>query len=75
MMKTYQIDRFEGNYAVFIDINDFSVLTVLKSDLPLGAKELDVIQAENNHFTIDYDLTEKLKKEAEELFEELTKEG
>jgi len=67
-MVTYQLDRFEGDYAVFVNIEDFSILNVSKLDLPPGAQELDIIRCEDEQFIIDYAKTEELKTQTYNLF-------
>lgn len=70
-MKTYQLERFEGDYAIFVDTEDFSILPVSKPDLPKGAKELDIIEFDNEKFIINYEKTEKIKKQTQALFTNL----
>ena len=72
-MKTYQLDRFEGELAVLVNIDDASGISVKREELPEGAKECDVIHAEDGRYTIDPEMTEAIRKQTEALFEMLRK--
>lgn len=64
------IDRFEEEFAV-VEVDDRKIININKKDIPSGAKEGSVLNIELDKITIDYDETEKRKKEIEALFEDL----
>ncbi|CDI48156.1 DUF3006 domain-containing protein [Clostridium tetani] len=63
------IDRFEEEYAV-VELEDGSMLNLPKLEVPKEAKEGDVLLIKLD-VSIDYNKTEKLKKEIEELTKDL----
>jgi hypothetical protein len=71
-MTIYQIDRFEGGFAVLADIESGAVEAVPPAALPFGAKELDILVFENGSYTMDYKKTEELKRQAQELYKRMT---
>ncbi|AEB74714.1 conserved hypothetical protein [Clostridium botulinum BKT015925] len=64
------IDRFEEEFAV-VELDDRKVINILKEKLPKEAKEGYVIKIADESITIDYEETEKRKKEIEELTKDL----
>ncbi|RXI40619.1 DUF3006 domain-containing protein [Clostridium tetani] len=66
------IDRFEEEYAV-VELEDGSMLNLPKLEVPKEAKEGDVLLIKLD-VSIDYNKTEKLKKEIEELTKDLWEE-
>lgn len=54
------IDRFEGVYAV-CETEDKRYINVLKSELPQGIKEGDVLNCINDKWCIDDTITKKRK--------------
>lgn len=64
------IDRFEEEFAV-IEFDDRKVINILKNKIPKESKEGDVLKFEDNCITIDYNETEKRRKEIEELTKDL----
>ena len=66
------IDRFEGEYAVIEqDIGKF--INVNKDNLPINAKEGDVLIYENGIYKIDISEKEKIKEEVLKLQNSLWK--
>ncbi|SFE90486.1 Protein of unknown function [Bacillus sp. OV194] len=63
------IDRFEGEYAV-IEIGN-ETKDILKSSLPKQAKVGDVIYFKGDQIVVDKEETEKLRKEIEDLMDEV----
>lgn len=63
------IDRFEGEYAV-IELEERRMKNVLKSVLPRGAKEGDVVEFQNGVY-INQDETRKMEDEIKKLSEGL----
>lgn len=71
-MKWFSIDRIEGKYAICED-DDCNAIEIHINDLPRGIKESDIIMRdENGKFTIDLDETQRRRKEAINLKNELT---
>ncbi|MED2974275.1 DUF3006 domain-containing protein [Fictibacillus sp. B-59209] len=63
------IDRFEGQYAV-IEIGN-ETKDLLRSSLPKEANVGDVIYFKDDKVTVDKEATEKLRKEIEDLMDEV----
>ncbi|WP_062231914.1 DUF3006 domain-containing protein [Fictibacillus sp. FJAT-27399] len=63
------IDRFEGEYAV-IEIGN-ETKDILRTLLPKQAKAGDVIYFKDNEIVINKEETEKLRKEIEDLMDEV----
>ena len=63
------IDRFEGDIAV-IEF-DGEMKDILKDKLPKGANVGDVLVFDGDRIAIDKQKTDKLKKEIEDLMDEL----
>ncbi len=63
------IDRFEGEYAV-IEIGN-ETKDILRSSLPEEAKVGDVIYFKDDKIVVDKEETEKLRKEIEDLMDEV----
>ena len=65
------IDRFEGNYAV-CETEDKKYINILKTELPQGIKEGDVLSCINNKWNIDTATTkerqEKIRNKLNRLF-------
>ena len=65
------IDRFEGVYAV-CETEDKRYINILKSELPQGIKEGDVLNCINDKWNIDTATTkerkEKIKNKLNSLF-------
>ena len=59
------IDRFEGKFAV-CEKEDRTMINIKKDEIPLEAKEGDILIIEGNKIAIDFAETEKRKKEIEE---------
>lgn len=66
------LDRFEGDYAV-CEKEDRTMLEILKSEIPVDAKESDVLIIENGAIIINHEVTEKRRKEIEEMTKGLWK--
>lgn len=63
------IDRFEGNIAV-VEFDD-EMKDIPKNELPKGVNVGDVLLFDGDKITIDKNETKKLKKEIEDLMDEL----
>jgi len=70
-MRKGIIDRFEGEYVV-VEFEG-AMKTIKLSDIPKDAREGDVLAFDNNQWIIDRKTTDKLKKEIQELADELWK--
>lgn len=68
-MKKGTIDRFEGELAV-IEFDD-EMKDISKSKLPKEANVGDVLVFDGDKITIDAKETKKLKKEIDDLMDEL----
>ena len=64
------IDRFEGDYAV-VEFEGKKMVDILKSDLPTGLKEGDVIGGTDGTYVFDELETERIKKETKTMFDKL----
>ncbi|KWW15468.1 MULTISPECIES: DUF3006 domain-containing protein [Bacillaceae] len=64
------IDRFEGKIAV-VEIDGGEMKDIPKHSLPKGAKIGDMLIIDNDKITISKEGTEKLRKEIDELMDEL----
>lgn len=65
----YIIDRFENEFAICEDENK-KMIEIKKEDLPLNAKEGDVLNLKDGTFSID---SEETKKTREDNFDLLNK--
>ncbi|MCK6259554.1 DUF3006 domain-containing protein [Fictibacillus sp. KIGAM418] len=63
------IDRFEGEYVV-VEINGYTK-DYLRSTFPKQAKPGDVVFIEKDKVTIDNNETDKLRKEIEDLMDDV----
>lgn len=66
----YIIDHFEENFAV-CENESGELVDIERSKLPEDAQEGDVLLFENNQYTINKSETDKLRKEIEDLMDEL----
>lgn len=66
------IDRFEGEFAV-VELYTKEIKNIERKVIPKGAKEGDVLNI-GEKITIDYEETEKRKKEIESMMEDLFEE-
>jgi hypothetical protein len=66
------IDRFEGDFAV-CEKPDRTMMKILRSMLPVWAKEGDVLIVEGENIQIDPVETSRRKKEAEDLMKDVWK--
>ncbi|MFU0824505.1 DUF3006 domain-containing protein [Clostridium sp.] len=64
------IDRFEEEFAV-VELESGKMKNIKRSLIPKDAKEGDVLNIEEDSITIDYEETEKRKKEIEEMTKDL----
>lgn len=64
------IDRFEGGYCI-IELADKSMINVELEKIPLGAKEGDILEIQNNEKSIDSKETDKRKAAIEEKVKDL----
>lgn len=64
------IDRFEGKVAV-VEIDGNEMKDYPKSKLPKGAKVGDMLIIDGDQISISKEGTEKLRKEIDDLMEEL----
>ncbi|PIH03322.1 DUF3006 domain-containing protein [Clostridium combesii] len=67
------IDRFEENFAI-IELEDKKMINIDKNIIPKKAKEGDVINIEGDIITLNEKESERLKKEIDELTEDMWKE-
>lgn len=63
------IDRFEGNFAV-VEVENKEMVNIEIIRLPREVKEGDVLNI-GEEITIDYEETERRKKEIEKMVEDL----
>ncbi|MBQ7095159.1 MAG: DUF3006 domain-containing protein [Clostridia bacterium] len=68
-MMQYSVDRFEGELAILID--DHKTIAVPKNILPEETKEGDILIRVGEKYKIDHAYTEKMRKEAAELIDQL----
>ena len=66
------IDRFEGDFAV-CEKPDRTMIKILRSNLPVWAKENDVLIIEGDSIRVDAEETARRKKEAESMLKDLWK--
>ncbi len=64
------IDRFENKFAV-VELDDKSLININKSEIPKSAKEGDVILINKDGISLDLNETNKLRKEVNDLMDEL----
>ncbi|ODA40993.1 DUF3006 domain-containing protein [Desulfosporosinus sp. BG] len=64
------IDRFEGDFAV-VEINGQAKKDISKTDIPVTAKEGDVIKFVNGMYEIDVEETKRIKDEVEKMMRDL----
>lgn len=64
------IDRFEGDLAV-IEVDGQVMKNIPKTDIPVTAKEGDVLKSVNGTYEIDVEETKRIKEEAERLMKDL----
>jgi hypothetical protein len=64
------IDRFEGKYAV-CEKEDKEMMDIDRGEIPLDAKEGDVLIIDGNTITIDKDATEERRKRIQALMDDL----
>ena len=64
------IDRFEGEFAV-VEFDGRQMKDILRSDLPTGIKEGDVIKGTDGAYVFDELETERIKKETKTMFDKL----
>ena len=62
----YIIDRFEGEFAV-VENENGEMINIEKNKIEDIAEEGDVILFDEDHYIVDYEKTEQLKKEVEAL--------
>ncbi len=63
------IDRFEGKYAI-LDIEG-KTENIKKDEIPQEAREGDVLIKKDEKWIIDWESTDKLKQEIDQLADEL----
>lgn len=66
------IDRFEGGFVV-CEKEDRKMIDIKKVEVPVDAKEGDVLEIGKDQITIDVAATEKRKQEIENLAKNLWK--
>ncbi|MCR1974763.1 DUF3006 domain-containing protein [Clostridium sporogenes] len=67
------IDRFEENFAI-VELEDKRIINIDKNIIPKKAKEGDVINIQGDIITLNEKESERLKKEIDELTEDMWKE-
>lgn len=68
------IDRFEGDFAV-CEKDDRSILNINRRDVPIDAKEGDVLNVDGDDINIDTDETSKRKEMVRLLTENIWEEN
>ena len=68
----YVLDRLEGNHAV-LECENGKSLIVLRNELPLTAKEGDIIKLVNNIYVVDVKETDDAKNRISEKMKKLLK--
>jgi hypothetical protein len=66
------IDRFEGDFAV-CEKTDRAMINILRSKLPPGAEENDVLIVEGDNIRIDSEETARRKREADNMLRDVWK--
>jgi hypothetical protein len=66
------IDRFEGPYAV-CEKDDRTMMDIKRINIPMNAKEGDVLKIEGDSIIIDEEETNKRKKNINELTKDIWK--
>lgn len=66
----YIIDRFENEFAICEDENK-KMIEIKKEDLPLNAKEGDVLNLTDGTFSIDSEETKKIREDNFDLLNKL----
>ena len=66
----YIIDRFENEFAICEDENK-KMIEIKKEDLPLNAKEGDVLNLTDGTFSIDSEETKKIREDNFDLLNKI----
>jgi len=64
------IDRFEGDFAV-CEQPDGTMIRMLRTILPVWAREGDVLQIDGNDVSVDREATEARHQESDEMIRDL----
>ena len=71
-IKTYTVDRFEGNIAVCEDRDTKEMINIDKDDLPEEIKEGSILEYRNGKFYIDEqsqkEIEDRIKKKMDDLW-------
>ena len=67
----YSLDRYEGNYAICENRATGDLKNVLKSEIPVQAKDGDILKFENGIYKIDILETQKQKQISRDLFNKM----
>ena len=71
-IKTYTVDRFEGNIAVCEDRDTKETINIEREDLPEEIKEGSILEYRNGKFYIDEksqtEIEDRIKKKMDDLW-------
>ena len=70
-IKTYTIDRFEGNIAVCEDRETKEIINIDKSKLPINAKEGNIVCFKNNKYELETKKEEEISNRIQEKMNKL----
>lgn len=71
-LKTYIVDRYEGEYAVLID-GFGKVYDVLRDELPSDTREGDVMNESDGVYVFDEESTKEKREKLQKIKETITK--
>ncbi len=66
------IDRFEGDFAV-VEVDGKEMRDIPKTDIPVIAREGDVLKLVNGKYEVDFEETKRLRAEVEQMMEDMWK--
>ena len=69
-LKTYVIDRFEGEYAILTD-SIGKAYDTLREELPSEVREGDILHESEGAYSIDKELTAQSREKLQKIFDEL----
>jgi Protein of unknown function (DUF3006). len=72
-LKTFVLDRFEGEYAILTD-GAGKAYDTLREALPEEAREGDILHEDRGAYSIDKELTAESRKKLKRLYDELAEE-
>jgi hypothetical protein len=71
-LKTYVVDRYEGEYAVLID-GFGKAYDVLRDELPVDTREGDVMNENDGVYVFDEESTKEKREKIQKIKETMTK--